>query len=94
LATTNDIENLRKAFDGPMSDAELELLRDFQGFIDSAIRNGLSFPLVLSILSHDINRIVHDGSSLEAARRNGFLPKATGWAKLSADDVGEPDESE
>ena len=94
MSTTERVEGLRKRFDGPMSEAEIELLRDFQGVIDFAIRNGLSFALVFSILSHDLNGIVQHGFSLEDAKKSGFLPKAAGWAKLNVDDVGEPDESE
>ena len=94
METAERVEKLRKGFDGPMSEDEIGLLRDFQGVIDFAIRNGLSFALVLSILSHDIHEIIHHGLSLESARKDGFLPKATGWAKIGSEDVGEPEESE
>lgn len=94
MGTAERVERLRKGFEGPMSEAEIELLRDFQGVIDFAIRNGLSFALVLSILSHDLNGIAQHGFSLEAAKKSGFPPKATGWSKIDSDDVGEPDESE
>ena len=94
MTTAERVESLKRKCDGPMTEAEIELCRDFQGLIDFAIRNGLSFMLVLGILSHDIQGIAQGGWSLEAARKNGFLPKATDWAKINADDVGEPDESE
>ena len=94
MKTEERVESLQKSFDGPMSEAEIKLLRDFQGVIDFAIRNGLSFLLVLSILSHDIDGIMRHGFSLESALKQAFLPKATGWAKKNAEDVGEPDESE
>jgi hypothetical protein len=94
MTTAERVESLRQRFNGPMSDDEVELLRDFQGLIDFAIRNGLSFTLVLSILSHDIQGIAQGGWSLEAAKKSAFSPKAAGWSKINADDVGEPDESQ
>ena len=94
VETAECVATLRKRFNGPMSQAEIEMLRDFQGLIDFAIRNGLAFTMVLSILSHDINGIMQHGLSLEEARADGLSLQATSWAKASAEDVGEADEAE
>ena len=77
---------------GPMTDAEVGMLRDVQAFIDSAIRNGMGFAVVLSVLGHDINGLVRHGMSYDEARSEGFLPKVTGYSQINADSVGEPDE--
>lgn len=77
---------------GPMSDAEIALMRDTQGFIEHAIRNGFTLALVLSVLQHDIDGIVRHGLSLDEARSDGFLPKVTGYSQVGADSVGQPDE--
>jgi len=86
-------ERMRKGFGGPMTETEVAMLRDVQAFIDFAIRNGLSFALVLSILGHDINGVAHHGMSYDEARSDGFLPKVTGYSEINADSVGEPLES-
>jgi hypothetical protein len=83
------IEALRKHWSGPMSDAEVELLRDMQAFIDFAIRNGLSFPLVVGTLGHDVNGLQRYGYDLNTA---AFLPKVTGYSQINADSVGQSEE--
>lgn len=87
------IEALRRTFDGPMSAAEVTFLRDVQGLIEHAIRNGLSFPMVISALGHDINGVVRYGCELEQARSEHFKPKSEGFSRIDADSVGESDES-
>ena len=78
---------------GPMSEAEVRLLRDVQAYIDFAIRNGLGFARVLSVLSHDIGGIgVYHGMSCEDAVARGFVPKVSGYSEITADSVGEPAE--
>jgi hypothetical protein len=87
-------EQLRKNFAGPMSDREVEFLRDVQGFVEFAIRNGLSFPMVVSGIMHDFGEIVSAGMDYEKARARGFLPKVTGYSKLTSDDFGQTEEAE
>jgi hypothetical protein len=87
------LEELRKRFDGPMSGAEIEMLRDMQAFIGFAVRNGLSFAFVMANLGHDVNALVtRYGFDLESASADGFKPKVSGYSKLDAAAVGEPEE--
>lgn len=74
----------------PLSSAETSFLRDIQGLIRFAVRNGLGVTLVLEVLSHDfVDIIAHDGS-LDRAKAMGLRPKAEGWSQLTEDSVGEP----
>jgi hypothetical protein len=75
-----------------MSGAEIELLRDMQAFMDFAIRNGLSFALVVSTLGHDVNGLARHGLDLETASKEGFGPKVKGYSKIDSSAVGEPEE--
>ncbi|HEV2294227.1 MAG TPA: hypothetical protein VGR35_10245 [Tepidisphaeraceae bacterium] len=77
-----------------MTQREVEFCRDVQGFLEFALRNGLSFPLVVSTLSHDINNIVRQGMTLEAPEEDAFMPKVAGYADETADSVGETAEVE
>lgn len=85
-------ERLREHFSGPMTTEEIDLLRDFQGLIEFGIQNGLNFAVIASALGHDINEIAREGFDLTKAKSRGFLPKATGYSKISADDFGETEE--
>lgn len=81
-------ERLRQGFMGPLSEKETEFLRDVQGFIEFAIRNGLSFPMIVASVGHDFNNLSREGFDLSAVKATGFLPKVTGYSKISADDFG------
>jgi hypothetical protein len=83
---------LRKTFSGPMSTGEVEILQDMQAFIDFAIRNGLSFPMVVASLGHDVNGLARCGFDLAAMRSTGFTPKVTGYRNTTPDDFDESDE--
>ncbi|HKI37828.1 MAG TPA: hypothetical protein VKA46_38600 [Gemmataceae bacterium] len=85
-------ERLREHFSGPMSEEEVEFLRDVQGAIEFAIRNGLSFAPVLLWLSHDLGEIVRNGCDLGKAKAQGFQPKVTGYSKITEEDFGESEE--
>jgi hypothetical protein len=86
------VENLRKMWGGPISEAELSFLRDVQGFIEFCIRNGLSFLTVATTLGHDINGLARNGFVFPPA--DGFLPKVTGYFEVNAADVGDPNAEE
>lgn len=88
---TKHLDGLRQRFAGPMTSKEIELLRDMQGFIDFSIRNGLSFALVVGTLGQDVNGLARHGFDLDAIRGD-FLPKVSGYSKIDADSVGEPEE--
>ena len=90
----NEDENAdERLFKGPMSAEETVLLEDIAGFVNWAIRNGLSFPQAIATIAHDVNRISQLGFSLEAMSREKFLPKVTGYSSVGEDDVGEIPES-
>ena len=74
-----------------MSSDERDFLLDVDGFLDFVIRNGLTFDTALELLSHDFGEIRHEGS-LKNALDTGFLPKATGWSKVTEDSFGQPEE--
>ena len=86
-------EKLRAMYEGPMSPDELEFLEDVKGLITFAERNGLSLTMVIGSLLHDLKEIVDCGFDLAKARSKGFLPMVTGYAKLTEDSVGQPDEA-
>jgi hypothetical protein len=91
--STEQVEALRRSFGGPMSDSEIQLLRDIQGFVEFSIRNGLSFPVVISALVHDANEVVRHGFDLQKAQAAGVLLKVGGFASLGPEAVGEPVEA-
>jgi len=91
---TEAAERLQKDWSGPMTQAEIAFLRDVQGLIEFAIRNKLSFSLVLSALAHDVNEIARAGFDYEMACSRGFHPKVSGYSTLTSDEFGENDEDE
>lgn len=88
------LERMKDAHRGPMSPAELKVLRDMQAFVDFAIRNGLSFPLVMGTLAHDVNGLARYGFDLTASKSDFFLPRVTSYAELGPEDFGEPEEGD
>jgi len=77
-----------------MTEREVELLRDMQSFLKFCIENGMSFATAIGTLNHDVNGLGRYGLfNLEDALRDGFLPKVTGYSKLTPDSVGEPEEN-
>jgi len=93
MVSQTKIESLKKIYGGPMTPAEIELLNDMKGLIDVAVRNGLSFALVIGTLSHDVNGLARYGFDLDRATADCFLPKVTGYAQVTPESVGEPEES-
>jgi hypothetical protein len=84
-------ERMKKNFGGPMSENEVRFLREVEGLIEFAIVNGLSFPLVVSMIGHDLNEIARCGGSLDSLSP-GFRPKVEGFADLNQESVGEAEE--
>ncbi|MGA2700199.1 MAG: hypothetical protein ABSH35_03780 [Isosphaeraceae bacterium] len=93
MTSDSKIESLKKIYGGPMTPAEIEVLNDIKGFIDVAIRNGLSFALVIGTLGHDVNNLARHGFDMERATKDGFAPKVAGYSQITPDSVGEPEES-
>ena len=81
-------EGLRKQFSGPLSEEERTFLRDLQGFVEFAIRNGLSFAVIASTLGHDLNELARDLYALKQTKARGFIPKVTGYSQLTEENVG------
>ena len=75
-----------------MSDQEIEFLRDVQAAIEFGIRNGLSFPMVAANIGHDFNNLAHEMFDLSAAKAKGFLPKVTGYSKITSEDFGDSED--
>ena len=90
--TTEMAERLRNPFKGPMTPDDMEFLRDVEAMIDFAMKNGLTFPMVVSALCSDMNDLARDGFDLQKAKSRGFVPKSLGYSKLSSDDFGDSDE--
>ncbi len=85
-------EQIQKHFTGPMTEEEVRFLRDVQGFIEFAIRNGLSFPVVVAAVGYDMNELARDLFDLPQAKVRGFRPKVDGYCEISEADFGESDE--
>lgn len=85
-------EGLQKHFAGPMTEEEITFLHDVQAFIDFAIRNGLSFPLVASTVGYDMNELARGLFDLPQAKARGFHPKVTGYSEISEEDFGEAEQ--
>ena len=62
---------IRERFTGRMSEQEVAFLDDIRGFIDYAVRNGMSFPMVAAVLSQDINESFRFGFDMDAAKARG-----------------------
>jgi len=82
-------ERLRKHWSGPMTEEETAYLRDVQGFIEFAVRNGLNSPMVMMALCHDLNEIARDGADLRKALARGFVPQVDGYRKLTTEAFGD-----
>src|SRR5947209_946169 len=87
-----EVARLKEKWSRPMSEAEIAFLRDVQGFIEGAIRNGLTFPQVIACLLHDTNKIGQNGFDYEKARADGFVPKVPRYSKLATEEFGESEE--
>ncbi len=85
-------ERLRQDFVGPLSEPEVEFLRDVQGFLAFAIHNGLSFPMIAAVVGHDFDKVLRAGFDLSAAKAEGFKFKVAGYSKISEDDFGGDEE--
>lgn len=85
---------LRKQFSGPMSKAEATFCQDVQAFLEFALRNGLSYAVVMSTLTQDINEIARDGFDFQRTQARGYVPKVTGYRQITEDDFGEVEEAD
>lgn len=92
--TQDPAESPRRSLSGRLTEREHAFLQDVQAFIEFATRNGLSFSRIVGNLSHDISEIARCGGDLDAAKRTGFLPKVTGYAKINTQDVGQTEEQD
>lgn len=75
---------------GPMTEGEARFLRGVQGFIDFAIRNGLSFHAAMRYLSHDWNELARYAFDFETPIKKGFWPRVYDFSDMTSDAVGEP----
>lgn len=73
------LEALKRIYGGPMSEQQVELLRDMQAFIDFCIDNGLSFNTAVGTIAHDSNGVLAPDGMFE---RGIFRPKVHGYQKI------------
>lgn len=86
---------VRKQFSGPMSEEEVQFLRDMQATIDYAIRNRYSFPMIISILGHDVYELQLSSYRPEAVKARGVKLKVPILGKWATEEPGSSiDESE
>ncbi len=64
-----------------LSTADHAFLQDMDGFLDYAMRNGITFLWVLTGVMHDVSEIGHYSWSVDVAASDHFSPKVTGWAE-------------
>jgi hypothetical protein len=76
----DQLKVLRQVNGEPMSEREVEFLRDIQGIIDYAIRNDLGLSLVVGMLNHDLSGLEQYGFSVDNADADCFSPKVSGFA--------------
>jgi hypothetical protein len=74
-----------------MSEEEIAFLRDVQGMIDFAIRNGLTFGAAFNVLLHDLIEIRQEKGDLRQAKARGFVPKVMGYASITPESFGGED---
>lgn len=77
----------------PLSPVEIDFVRDMQGLVEFAGRNGLDPNRVLQMLFHDASGLVHQFCcDTSVMLKNCFRPMSAGWWKRNAQPVGEPGE--
>jgi len=85
-------DRIRERFLGRMSEQEVAFLDDLRGFIDYAVRNGMSFPMVAAVLSQDINESFRFGFDMDAAKARGPKLRTAGFSRITPDSFGPGDE--
>ncbi len=91
VPNADQLKALRQTNGAPMSEREVEFLRDIQGIIDYTIRNDLGLATIVATVGHDVNGLAQYDFSLDAADADCFLPKVSGFAGSHADSVGAPE---
>jgi hypothetical protein len=72
---------------GRLTSAEIAFLADVRGFMDYAIRNGVTLRVLSGAIIHDLNELFREGFDFQAAKKRGFHPTVSGYAKITADSV-------
>ena len=70
-------ERLKQAYAGPMTEHEVDIVRDMQAFLEFCLENGLSSQVAFGTLAHDVGGLVRQEA--------GFLPKVTGYTRILND---------
>jgi hypothetical protein len=76
-------ESVRKQFAGPMTDEQVQFLRDMQATIEYAISNRFSFPMIITTLAHDVYELQMAAFRPEAVEARGVklkVPVLGKWA--------------
>lgn len=66
-----------REYGGPLSEQQIQTLRDMQGWIEYCIANGFSMKSTLGVLAHDVNGLLADAPYLQT--------KVAGYAKYRAE---------
>ena len=83
---------IRERFTGRMNEQQMAFIEDLQGFIEYAVQNGLSFPMLATIISHDVNELFRFGFDMEAAKARGSKLKTAGYSRITPDSFGQGEE--
>ena len=76
---STNLKDRFETYSGPLTQEQLQVLRDMQGWIQYCIANGASLLTALGALSHDVNGILREG--FEQGGDFGIMPKTAGYAK-------------
>ena len=71
------VERLKQFYSGPMSEHEVEIVRDMQAFLEFCLENGLSSQVAFGTLAHDVGGLLR--------QETGFLPKVAGYTRILND---------
>ena len=73
------IQQLKQSHPGSLTADERKLLEEFRATINATLEHNLAFTVAASVLSHDLNEIVKQGS-LKKALSQHFTPKARSFS--------------
>ena len=77
-----------------VSEDEIRFLRDMDGLVDFAVRNGLNFLFVARAMAHDLGELASNHWNLENLKKNFVLPQSKGWAERNQLPVADLDDLE
>jgi hypothetical protein len=78
-----NVKEAMRAYGGPLTPEQMQLLRDLEGWIEYCISNGFSLKSTLGPIAHDVNGLLAETPLLK--------PQVTGYRKYltARDDLSE-----